>query len=316
MTTVWLPRLPGPASPLPAGVQADIWSGGEDVPASAADVEFVVVPFGVRGDFLKRVLHGLPRLKVVQLMSAGADHVLPAVPPGVTLCNARGAHTAATAEWVAGAIVAALRQFPRFALAQRDGRWDTAYSDSVAGQHVLIVGYGSIGAAVEQRLAGWEVTIDRVARTARPASPGSAQAPATRPVHGLDSLPALLPAADVVVILVPVVEETRKMVDGAFLAAMKDGALLVNAARGAIVDTGALLAELTTRRLRAALDVTDPEPLPPGHPLWSAPGLLLTPHVGGAVRQARDRAYEVVIPQIARYVAGQPLHNVIGPRGY
>jgi phosphoglycerate dehydrogenase-like enzyme len=135
-------------------------------------------------------------------------------------------------------------------------------------------------------------------------------------VHGLDSLPALIPAADVIVILVPVIEETRNMVNAAFLAAMKDGALLVNAARGAIVDTGALLAELTAGRLRAALDVTDPEPLPPGHPLWSAPGLLLTPHVGGVVREAPYRVYEVVLPQIARYVAGQPLLNVIGPRGY
>ena len=230
--------------------------------------------------------------------------MLPAVPPGVTLCNARGAHTAATAEWAVGAIIAALRQFPRFALAQRDGRWDSATSDSVAGKHVLIVGYGSIGAAVERRLAYFgEVTINRVARTARPASPGSPPTPATPPVHGLDSLPALIPAADVVVLLVPVVEETRNMVDAGFLAAMKDGALLVNAARGAIVDASALLAELTAGRLRAALDVTDPEPLPPGHPLWSAPGLLLTPHVGGAVREAHDRAYEVVIAQIARYVA-------------
>ena len=312
MTTVWLPSLPKDGT-LPAGVQVDIWPRGEDIPDSAGEVEFVVVPFGVRGDALKRILHGLPRLKVVQLMSAGADHVLPAVPPGVTLCNARGAHTAATAEWTVGAIIAALRQFPRFALAQRDGRWDSVTSDSVAGKRVLIVGYGSIGAAVDRRLAGWEVTIDRVARTARPARPGI---PATPPVHGLDALPALIPAADVVVILVPVIEETRNMVNAGFLAAMKDGALLVNAARGAIVDTSALLAELTAGRLRAALDVTDPEPLPPGHPLWSAPGLLLTPHVGGAVSEARDRAYEVVIPQVARFAAGQPLLNVIGQRGY
>jgi phosphoglycerate dehydrogenase-like enzyme len=169
---------------------------------------------------------------------------------------------------------------------------------------VLIVGYGSIGEAVERRLAGWEVTIDRVARAPRPA------------VHGLADLPALLPKADVVVILVPTTGDTRNMVDAKFLATMKDHALLVNAARGAIVDTDALLAELTSGRLRAALDVTAPEPLPAGHPLWSAPGLLLTPHVGGAVHQAGKRAYSVVIPQIARYVAGEPLHNVIGDRGY
>jgi len=310
MPTVWLPALPGAGAALPPGVKVDVWARGEDVPGSADEVEFVVVPFGVPRESLTRILRGLPKLKVVQLMSAGADHALPAVPPGVTLCNARGAHTAATAEWAVGAIIAALRQFPRFVLAQREGRWDSAFSESVAGRRVLIVGYGSIGEAVEHRLAGWEVTIDRVARTARP------QTPATPVVHGLDRLPALLPAADVVVVLVPVLEETRNMVDAAFLAAMKDGALLVNAARGAIVDTSALLAELTKGRLRAALDVTDPEPLPPGHPLWSAPGLLLTPHVGGAVKEARDRAYQVVLPQIARYVSGQPLHNVIGPRGY
>jgi phosphoglycerate dehydrogenase-like enzyme len=314
--TVWLPGRPGPGTALPPGVKVDVWASGEEVPGSADEVEFVVVPFGVPRQSLKRVLQGLPKLKVVQLMSAGADHILPVVPPGVTLCNARGAHTAATAEWTVGAIVAALRQFPRFALAQRDGRWDSDTSDSVAGKRVLIVGYGSIGEAVERRLAGWEVTIDRVARTARAARTGGPGTPATPPVHGLDSLAALIPTADVVVVLVPVVAETRDMVDAAFLAAMKDGALLVNAARGAIVDTSALLAELTTGRLRAALDVTDPEPLPPGHPLWSAPGLLLTPHVGGAVREARDRAYQVVLPQIARYVAGQPLLNVIGPRGY
>jgi phosphoglycerate dehydrogenase-like enzyme len=249
------------------------------------------------------------------------------VPPGVTLCNARGAHTPATAEWTVGAIIAALRQFPRFALAQREEGWDFAVSDSVAGKHVLIVGYGSIGEAVERRLAGWEVTIDRVARTARQAAPAPTVSPEPGPgpgdkppaavvVHGMADLPGLLPKADVVVILVPVTGETRNMVDAAFLAAMKDGALLVNAARGAIVDTGALLAELTSGRLRAALDVTVPEPLPSGHPLWSAPGLLLTPHVGGAVREAGARGYGVVIPQIARYAAGEPLHNVIGARGY
>jgi phosphoglycerate dehydrogenase-like enzyme len=307
VTRVWLPHPSEVTGPLPEGVIADVWTGGEPLPESAGEVEFVVIPFGMSSERLRRILHSLPRLKVVQLFSAGADHVIPAVPPGVTLCNARGAHTAATAEWTVGAIVAALRQFPRFAIAQHDGRWDSAYSEGVAGKHVLIVGYGSIGEAVERRLAGWEVTIDRIARTARPATPV---------VHGMSDLPGLLPKADVVVILVPTVDDTRNMVDAKFLAAMKDHALLVNAARGAIVDTDALLTELTAGRLRAALDVTVPEPLPTGHPLWSAPGLLLTPHVGGAVHEAGKRGYEVVIPQVARYVAGEPLHNVIGDRGY
>jgi phosphoglycerate dehydrogenase-like enzyme len=303
VTRVWLPHPSEVTGPLPEGVVADVWTGSS-LPESADVVEFVVIPFGVTGERLKRILHSLPKLRVVQLFSAGADHVIPVVPPGVTLCNARGAHTAATAEWTVGAIVATLRQFPRFAIAQHEGRWDSAPSEGVAGKHVLIVGYGSIGEAVERRLAGWEVTIDRIARTARPA------------VHGLSDLPMLLPKADVVVIVVPTVDDTRNMVDAKFLAAMKDGAVLVNAARGAIVDTDALLAELTSGRLRAALDVTAPEPLPAGHPLWSAPGLLLTPHVGGAVHGSTTRAYAVVIPQIARYVAGEPLQNVIGDRGY
>ncbi len=311
MTRVWLPDPPEMFRGLPDGISADVWKGGESLPASAADVEFVVLPFDVPGERLGRVLAGLPSLKVVQLMSAGADHVLPYLPPGITLCNARGAHTPATAEWTVGAIIAAVRQFPRFAVAQHEGRWDTVTSDAVSGKHVLIVGYGSIGAAVERRLAGWEVTVERVARTARPAVEGVAPA-----VLGLEDLSAALPRADVVVILVPTVDDTRNMVDAKFLAAMKDGALLVNAARGAVVDTDALLAELSAGRLRAALDVTAPEPLPAGHPLWSAPGLLLTPHVGGTVRQGRERVHAIIAGQLARYAAGQPLENVIGARGY
>ncbi len=309
MTRVWLPDPPEAFGGIPDGLRADVWKGGEQLPGSAADVEFVVMPFGVAAQRAGHVLNGLPSLKVVQLMSAGADHVLPYLPPGVTLCNARGAHTPATAEWTVGAIIAALRQFPRFAVAQHEGRWDSGQSESVFGKHVLIVGYGSIGEAVERRLAGWEVTVERVARSARPAADGPA-------VLGLEDLATALPRADVVVILVPTTDDTRNMVDVKFLAAMKDGALLVNAARGAIVDTDALVAELACGRLRAALDVTAPEPLPAGHPLWTMPGLLLTPHVGGAVREGRERAYQIIAAQLARYAAGQPLANVISVRGY
>src|SRR6202035_4511663 len=222
----------------------------------------------------------------------------------ITLCNARGAHTPATAEWTAGVIIASIRNFPRFAAGQLAGRWDPVVSDLVAGKRVLIVGYGSIGEAVERRLAGWEVEIVRVARRARDG------------VHPIGELPRLLPDADVVVILVPVTDETRQLVNKEFLRAMKDGALLVNAARGVIVDTDALLEALTSGRIRAALDVTDPEPLPQGRPLWRAPGLLLTPHVGGAVHEARDRAYQLVSGQLARLAAGAGLLNAIDDRGY
>jgi phosphoglycerate dehydrogenase-like enzyme len=303
LTRVWLPDAPGKFGPLPAGIEADVWAGGDDLPPSADQVEYVVLPLGVRPAAVQKIA-ALPSLTTIQILSAGADHILPFVPARVTLCNARGAHTAATAEWTVGAIVAALRNFPRFAVAQHDGRWDATRSEPVGGKQVLIVGYGDIGAAVERRLAGWEVTIERVARHARDG------------VHAIGELPELLPRADVVVILVPVTDETRRLVNKEFLRAMKDGALLVNAARGVTVDTDALLEALTSGRIRAALDVTDPEPLPEGHPLWRAPGLLLTPHVGGAIYEARDRAYRLVSEQLARLAVGEPLLNAIGDRGY
>jgi phosphoglycerate dehydrogenase-like enzyme len=303
LTRVWLPDSPDKFGTLPPGIEADVWTGGEDLPGSADQVEYVVLPFGVKPEIIRKIAT-LPRLKTIQILSAGADHILPYVPGNITLVNARGAHTAATAEWTVGAIVASLRDFPRFAVAQRDGRWDYAQSEPVGGKHVLIVGYGDIGAAVERRLAGWDVTVERVARHARDG------------VHAIGELPELLKKADVVVILVPVTDETRQLVNKDFLGAMKDGALLVNAARGVIVDTEALLEALTSGRIRAALDVTDPEPLPEGHPLWQAPGLLLTPHVGGAIYESRERAYQVVSEQLARLAAGEPLRNVIGNRGY
>jgi phosphoglycerate dehydrogenase-like enzyme len=303
--TVWLPG-PGWAEEmggLPDGVTADVWSGGEELPDSADDVEVVVMPFGVPESRMP-VLAKLPRLRLIQLMSAGAERVIPFVPAGVTLCNARGAHDPAVAEWIMAAILAQVRLLPRFLAEQQAGTWATARSAALAGQTVLIVGYGSIGEAVERLLVPFEVNIERVAHSARPG------------VSGIGDLPALLPRADIVLLLVPVTPATIGLADARFLGHMKDGALLVNAARGAIVDTGALLAELTTGRLRAALDVTDPEPLPAGHPLWSAPGLLLTPHVAGLTSQGPPRVRAMVRDQLARYASGGPLRNVVGARGY
>ena len=295
----WVEAMGG----LPDGMTADVWTGGEDLPDSADEVEFVVLPFGTPRSRLP-VFGKLPRLRVIQLMSAGADHVLAYVPPGVTLCTARGAHDPAVAEWIVAVILGQVRLLPRFMTAQQAGTWDPAVSEPLAGRTVLIVGYGSIGEAVERLLVPFGVTVERVARRPRP---GAA---------GVDDLPALLPRADIVILLVPVTPATTRLVDARFLGLMRDHALLVNAARGAIVDTGALLAELSSGRLLAALDVTDPEPLPAGHPLWSAPGLLLTPHVAGLSTDAIPRARDIVKEQLARYAAGEPLRNVVGPQGY
>ena len=244
-------------------------------------------------------LESLPRLRLVQLLSAGAENFVGRLPEGVVLCNARGAHTPSTAEWVVAATLAAQRGLPFFVREQEAGRWSFATHSSLVGARVLVVGAGDIGRAIGRMMAGFDVDLTYVARTARDG------------VRSTADLPRLLPDADVVIVVVPLTPETWGMVDAGFLAAMKDGALLVNAARGVIVDTAALLAELTAGRLRAAVDVTDPEPLPEGHPLWSAPGLLLTPHVGGAVPQTNARAAAAVVDQIGRILAGEPLANEV-----
>jgi phosphoglycerate dehydrogenase-like enzyme len=271
---------------------------GPDLPASAADVEFYVPPFFPGADAVTAMAR-MPRLKVVQTLTAGFDRVRPHVPAGAVLCNARGVHDASTAEWVVGAAITVFRQFPYFAAEQAAGRWSYRFTDSLAGKTVLIVGYGSIGRAVERRLSGFDVQIRRVARSARDG------------ISPVSALPELLPEADVVIILAPVTVETAGMVDAAFLAQMKDGALLVNAARGVLVVTNDLVPEVTSGRLSAAMDVTDPEPLPPGHPLWGLPNVFITPHVGASTPYSWMSARSFVKEQAERYLAGQPLLNVI-----
>lgn len=277
---------------------------GAEIPANAADVEFYVPSF-FPSPAGSAVLSEMRSLRVVQALTAGVDWIRPHVPPSVALCNARGAHDASTAEWVVAAMLGALRGFPLFTAEQAAGRWAYQGTDQLATKNVLIVGYGSIGAAVERRLAGFEVTVQRVARSPRPGTGGAGE------VAGLADLPSLLPEADVVVLLVPFTPESRGLADSRFLAQMKDGALLVNAARGAVVDTAALVAEVASGRLRAALDVTDPEPLPPGHELWSLPGVFITPHVAASTPVSRQRAARLVREQAEAYLRGEPLQNVI-----
>ncbi|MGW5672909.1 2-hydroxyacid dehydrogenase [Micromonospora sp. NPDC003776] len=300
---VWIPHPAGQdlLGDLPPKVTVELLEDPARLPSSPAGVRFWVPPF-LSGADAGALLAELPDLAVVQLLSAGADAWVGRVPAGVTLCDARGVHDSATAEWVVAAILSALRGFVPLAQAQARREWaygEVAPTDELAGKRVLIVGAGSIGAAVRARLAPFEVAFTLVARTARPAEG----------VYGVDELPALLPEADVVVLLVPLTEQTRGLVDEKFLAAMPDGALLVNAARGPVARTSALVAELASGRLRAALDVTDPEPLPADHPLWELPNVLLTPHVAGSVRGLLPRAYRLVGEQLRRFVAGEPLVN-------
>ncbi|MEU1190369.1 2-hydroxyacid dehydrogenase [Streptomyces sp. NPDC005859] len=303
----WLPIPPEEIEGLPQGPNYRFWNGEEDYPADPADCAFYVVPYMKPAALGQRPLPAMSSLEVVQTLSAGIDHVEPALPslrPGVRLCNARGVHEASTAELTLTLVLASLRGIPDFVRAQDRGEWLGGFRPALADKNVLIVGYGSIGSAIEDRLAPFEVA--RVARVAR-----SWRTTARGPVHPIAELPALLPDSDVVILCTPLNESTTGLVDAGFLARMKDGALLVNVARGAVVDTEALLAEVESGRLTAALDVTDPEPLPPGHPLWSARGVLVSPHVGGPTSAFLPRAKRLLVDQLRRYVNREPLRNVI-----
>ena len=290
--------------PPPPGVEVLVWDGAGDPPADIGKAGFWVPPYLV--EQFDRFLAEMPALEVVQLITAGADAFVGRLPRGVLLCDARGVHGGPTAEWVLAAVLASIRHFPRFILAQAERRWDpNRFTDELAGKRVLVVGAGDVGGQIRRRLLPFDVEVTMVARRGRPAGPDGPAVP------GVDELPALLPAADIVVLVVPLTPATEGMVDAAFLARMHDGALLVNASRGPVADTDAITAELLAGRLHAALDVTDPEPLPTDHPLWTAPGLLLTPHVGGAVPGLPGRAGELIRVQLARWAAGEPVQNVV-----
>ena len=286
-------------TPAPDDLDIEYWNGGE-LPADdvLARVELYVMPYTFdpsTGD----IMRSLPRLAVVQTLTAGYEHVMPYLSDGVTLCNARGVHDASTAELAVALTLASLRRIPEFVRAQQREEWAFGLYDALADKTVLLVGYGAVGKAVERRLEPFECDVLRVARTARDG------------VAGFEALPSLLGRADVVILTVPLTDQTRRMVDADFLAAMRDGTLLVNVARGGVVDTDALLAELESGRLTAAVDVTDPEPPPPGHPLWTAPGLLISPHVGGSTTAFEPRARRLVLAQLDRFAAGDALANVV-----
>ena len=304
---VWLPFPADDLDGLPDGLNYRFWNGEQDFPADPADCSFYVVPYMKGGDVSVRPLAEMTSVQVVQTLSAGIDHVQPGLqllPEGVKLCNARGVHDASTAELTLTLILSSLRGIPDFVRGQDSEEWRSGFRPALADKSVLIVGYGAVGSAIEDRLVPFELA--RVARVAR-----SARETARGPVHPITALPELLPEADVVVLITPLTEQTKGLAGAEFLARMKDGALLVNVSRGGVVDTKALLAELESGRITAALDVTDPEPLPPGHPLWHAPGVLISPHVGGPTSAFFPRAKRLLGDQLNRFVNREPLRNVV-----
>lgn len=302
------PEIVDPLTADPVdGVRVVTWHLGTPLPADLdpADIDVVVVPhYFVRSEGFAR-LADLPNLKVVQLPSAGYEYALDLVPPHVTLCNGRGVHDTGTAELALGLLLSMQRGIVDAARAMSEHRWAPQPRSSLADRRVMVLGYGSVGRTIAARLDAFEVEVVAVATTARDVD--------GRHVHGVDELTDLLPTVDAVVVIVPLTERTDGLVDATFLAALPDGALVVNMARGKVVDTDALLAELTSGRLRAALDVTDPEPLPADHPLWDAPNLVITPHVGGFTDATHPRFAALLRRQLASMAGGAGPINVVRP---
>jgi phosphoglycerate dehydrogenase-like enzyme len=295
---IWLPFAPDLLGDPPTGLRYEVVDPTEQVPDSVGEVRYYVPPYAV-GPRVSDVIARMTSLEVVQTLTAGVDNIAGAIPDGVTLCSGRGIHDASTAELAVALTLASLRGIPEFVRAQDRHEWAFQWRPALADKRVLLVGHGAIGAAIEGRLAPFEVEIVRVARSARDG------------VHAIDDLPALLPDADVVILCLPLTDATRGLVDADFLGRMRRDALLVNVARGAVVVTDVLVAALHEGRIRAAVDVAEQEPLPADSPLWSAPGLLISPHVGGASSAMWPRAHRLVCEQLHRYAAGEPLRNVI-----
>jgi phosphoglycerate dehydrogenase-like enzyme len=310
---------------LAAELFSDFPSGIELIPLSSPLDHDIDIDVWIPDPYPTRAIKAWPRLRGVRLvlsLMAGTEWIPGTVGPHVTICNARGGHNISTAEWTLASILAMLKYFPLYLDIQRSGKWKRRFEASahytsitgdtrplyppvmleeLTGKTVLLVGYGSIGQDIERMLAPFNVDLLRVARSPR----------RDPEVHAVSELESLLPRAQVVILILPATPESHKLIGARQLALMPQGALLVNAARGPIVDTDALVDALNAGRIRAALDVTDPEPLPDGHPLWSCPNLLLTPHVGGSSPEFAPSALRIAADELRRYIAGEPLKNVV-----
>ena len=314
---VWLPypdlsTAEAALGPLPEGLVADCYLprgdrvdpvlASGDLPASIAEVELIVAPYMAPPLPLLERAAEMARLRAVQLQSAGYDNYLPYLPAGTVLCNAAGVHDTATAELAVSLALVNLRRLDRFARAMTTGTWLPEFAESLADRRVLIVGYGRIGEAIERRLAGFEVaSVTRVARSPR----------AEPVVHPVTELRERLAEADVVFLVTPLTPDTHGLIGAEELAAMPDGGLLVNISRGPVVDTDVLVEAVRGGRIRASLDVTDPEPLPADHPLWSLPGVFISPHRGGQADAFFPRINRLLREQLARFAAGERLANIV-----
>ncbi|WP_125130142.1 2-hydroxyacid dehydrogenase [Microbacterium sp. 10M-3C3] len=294
-------QLAADIRPLPDGVDLVVWDLASPAPRDRFDL--VVPPYMGLAKVLS-ALEGIP-VGLIQSQSIGYEGVADELPAGQRFANATSVHETSTAELAVGLALAAQRGIPSFVRAQEERRWAPIFADSLADQRVTLLGYGGVGKAIAARLAGFEVHLRAVATHARTEDGVD--------VAALDDLPAVLAETDVLIAALPGGDATAGLIDDAMLAALPDGALVVNVGRGTLIDTDALVQHVRRGRLRAALDVTDPEPLPADHPLWTLDGVLIAPHVGGATSAMRARIAKLVRTQIERLAAGEePLNVVLG----
>ncbi|MGF6824219.1 phosphoglycerate dehydrogenase-like enzyme [Microbacterium sp. ZKA21] len=304
VVTVPTARLADDIAPIPAGVEVLVWD--MQGPAPREHLDIVVPPYMNTGEALG-ALAGVD-VDLVQGQMIGYESVIDKIPAGARFANAATVHETATGEQALALALAAQRRIPEFVRSQDRGAWERLWSPGLADRRVLLIGFGGVGQAVAARLAGFEVDLTVVARSARTVEHDSL---GTVDVHAIEELPALLPDAEIVILGLPYTPETRHVIDDAALSALPDGALIVNVGRGGLVDTDALVDHARRGRIRAAIDVVDPEPLPDGHPLWSLDGILIAPHVGGSSDAMHPRIARVVRTQIERMRAGEPPINLV-----
>ena len=290
-------------SPLPEGIRAGVWDvAGEPKGVEYDEIDAVVLPYAAGSDW-QDGLDRVPGLKLLQAQSTGYDGLLELVGPDVAVASAAGVHVAGTAELALTLMLASLRGVDAAVRNAESGTWDSRRFPGLADRKVLLVGVGGIGAAIAQRLEPFEVELTRVGSRARTDKHGA--------VHGTDELAELARTAEVLVVITPLTEQTHHLINKEVLAALPDGALVVNVARGPVVDTEALTAEVLSGRLQAALDVVDPEPLPSDHPLWKAPNAIITPHVGGNTEAFVPRIRKLLKEQVGRLARGEEPVNLV-----
>lgn len=285
------------------GIEPILWHINDD-PNDAPPADVLVTERPSNSQLRSRVSR-IKGLKHVHLLSIGYEWVLEHLPEQVTLTNSKGAVEDATAEHCLALILASIRQLPLAGQRQREQNWIRTWTSSLHGSKVVLLGAGGVGSEIRSRLLPFKpAELTTFARTERVHEQRYR-------IYSPDRLRGFLPTADVVIVALPHTPETEQLIDAELLSAMKDGALLVNVGRGPIVDTEALLLELLAGRLHAALDVTDPEPLPANHALWSAPNCIITPHMAGDTGQFISLVSELAVNQVIAFAHGEELANQI-----